>query len=213
MTTSKRFGSDVGGDRVNPFIVSAVQRSSMDYRPRLWGYFETSEDFLNTIEVLEVAEEQDTVELHVNSGGGSASAVSTLTYAMDRCKAPVTCIFTGDIASAGTFPLFHCDGFDIADDATFLFHEAIFGSHPQTASLVKSEVEFIHKWVARTISQKYEGFFTPAEIDLLLSGKQWFMFPEEVKERMELRNEYFKKKMETDQEDEQEVTFSCEGTD
>ena len=55
-----KFGSDVGANHqfaVNPFLVSAEERVSLKFKPRLFGPIESTEDFLYTLEVLENATE------------------------------------------------------------------------------------------------------------------------------------------------------------
>lgn len=188
----KRFDSQVGANHpyaINPFLVSAEEIVLYKYKPRLYGHFETSEDFLNTIEVLERATENDVVEIHINSGGGSADALSTLIHAMKKCAAKISVIFTGTIASAATFPLFYCDEFEIAEDCSFLFHEAICGAPSETMSASRDYTKHTYEALERLLRNTYHGFFTEEEFTELLAGKQFWMFPQEVLERFETRNE------------------------
>lgn len=202
----KRFDSNVGAmhsGAINPFIVTAEEVAAFKYKPRLYGNFETSEDFIYTIEVLERAGENDVVELHINSGGGSADALSTLIHAMKKCSAHIVCIFTGFVASAATFPLFYCDEFEIAEDATFLFHEAICGSPAETMSASRDYTEHTYKHLERMLRNTYKHFFSEEELQQLLSGKQFYLFPEEVCERFVKRNELFE--AENEEEEHQAV--------
>lgn len=199
----KRFDSNVGAmhsGAINPFIVSAEEMVSLKYKPRLYDIFQTSEDFIYTLEVLERATENDVVELHINSGGGSADALSTLIHAMKKCSAHIVCIFTGSVASAATFPLFYCDEFEIAEDATFLFHEAICGSPAETMSASRDYTEHTYKHLERMLRNTYKHFFTEEEMLQLLSGKQFYLFPEEVCERFVKRNELFEAENEEEAE-------------
>lgn len=186
MKPLKRFGSDVGAMRetaINPFVVSAEQEVVFKYKPRLFGNFETSEDFLYTLECLELAQEHDIVELHLNSCGGSAAALSTLLYAIDKCVGTVRCIYTGNAMSAATFPLFHCDEFELAPDVDFLFHEMIIDTYPTTSSDAAKQMEHTRIANERLIRDNYTGFFSEEEILELLAGDQKRMFAEEVLER------------------------------
>lgn len=187
-----RLDSNVGATHsgaINPFIVTAEESVSFKYKPRLYNYFETSEDFIHTLEVLERAGANDIVEIHINSGGGSVDAVSTLVHAMQNCEAHIVCIFTGMVASAATFPLFYCDEFEIAEDASFLFHEAICGSPAETMSASRDYTEHVHERLKRVLLRTYRNFFTEEEFKALLNAKQFYMFPEEVMERFKKRNE------------------------
>lgn len=195
----KRLDSNVGAmhaGAINPFIVTAEEMTVFKYKPRLYNNFETSEDFIHTLEVLERATENDVVELHINSGGGSVDALSTLVHAMQKCAAHITCIFTGTVASAATFPLFYCDEVEIADTASFLFHEAICGSSPETMSASRDYTEHMYIYLERILRDTYRHFFTEEEMEQLLSGKQFYLFPDEVIERFQHRGEMLKKEIE-----------------
>ena len=50
---NRRMGSEVGNGYINPFIVSAEQQVQMKYKCRLYGAYDSSEDFIYTLEVLE----------------------------------------------------------------------------------------------------------------------------------------------------------------
>jgi len=181
-----KFGSDVGANHqfaVNPFLVSAEERVSLKFKPRLFGPIESTEDFLYTLEVLENATENDEVELHINSGGGDLSAVSTLIHAMQKCVAPIHIVVTGVCASAATFPLFFSDNFEMSDYTSILIHEAIVGQPMETLSAAKSYQAHTNDFVEFVLRDVYKTFFTEEEYQQLFSGKQWWMRPDEFVER------------------------------
>ena len=158
-----KFDSLVGAshqNQINPFLVSAESRVSMKYKPRLYGEFLSSEDFLYAIEVLEIATEEDEVELHVSSCGGSGSAISTLIHAMKKCRSPIHVVMTGTVASAGTIPMFYADSWECAEDCSFLFHEAVLGTAPETMSANKKYTEHAYQHTERLLRNTYEFFFT-----------------------------------------------------
>ena len=102
---TSKLDSNIGAShnaQINPFLVSAEDQSCVKYKPRIWGSIETTEDFLYVIEVLEVAKEQDIVELHVSSYGGSLDAISALIHTMQKCAAHVHVVLTGTVCSAET---------------------------------------------------------------------------------------------------------------
>ena len=183
-----RMGSEVGNGYINPFVVSAEQQVQVKYKCRLYGAYDSSEDFLYTLEVLEMAEEHDIVELHVQGPGGSLDAVITLLHAMDKCKCPVHVIATGSLASAATFPILAADSYELHQFTSFMFHSASFGVAPQKTHDVIEEA--IHNWkqCERIIRDMYEGFFTTEELDSMLQGRTFWMDAQEFTERYEERN-------------------------
>lgn len=190
-----RMGSEVGNGYINPFIVSAEQQVQVKYKCRLYGAYDSSEDFLYTLEVLEMAEEHDIVELHVQGPGGSLDAVITLLHAMDKCKCPVHVIATGSLASAATFPILAADSYELHQFTSFMFHSASFGVAPQKTHDVIEEA--IHNWkqCERIIRDMYEGFFTTEELDSMLQGRTFWMDAQEFTERYEERNKLLEAEM------------------
>lgn len=211
---SRRMGSEVGNGYINPFVVSAEQQVQVKYKCRLYGAYDSSEDFLYTLEVLEMAEEHDIVELHVQGPGGSLDAVITLLHAMDKCKCPVHVIATGSLASAATFPILAADSYELHQFTSFMFHSASFGVAPQKTHDVIEEA--IHNWkqCERIIRDMYEGFFTTEELDSMLQGRTFWMDAEEFSTRYEARNELLAAAVEeakVDKHKEEGQTVGCSG--
>lgn len=210
---NRRMGSEVGDGYINPFIVSAEQQVQMKYKCRLYGAYDSSEDFIYTLEVLEQAEEHDIVELHIQGPGGSLDAVLTLVHAMDKCKCPVHVVATGSLASAATFPILAADSYELQRFTTFMFHSASFGVAPQKTHDVIEEA--LHNWkqCERIIRETYEGFFTEQELDSMLQGKTFWMDAEEFSQRFERRNELLEAEMKeaVDKHKQEGQTIGCGG--
>ncbi len=209
----KRLDSNVGAmhpGQINPFLVSAEEQISIKYKPRIWGNIETTEDFLFVIEVLETAKENDIVELHVSSMGGSIDAISTLIHAMQKCEAPIHVVMTGSVCSAGTIPMFFSDSWEAGEYTSFMFHEAILGSPAETMSANKAYTAHIHKFCEKMMRDIYEGFFTEEELCEIFSGKQIWLLPEDVSTRFKIRMELFDKKCEDNICEEDEPLTVCD---
>lgn len=187
----KVVGSDVGvGDEVgqNPFLVTCVERVVRTYRCRLWGPYNSSEDFLHTIEALELAEEDDIVELHISGPGGSLDALITLLHAMDKCKGHVHAVGTGMIASAATFPVICADSYELHPHTSFLLHMTSFGVWPQKSRDTVAEAVFNDKQSEAFIREYYAGMLNEEEMLELLHGKQFYMDAHEFADRYNRRN-------------------------
>lgn len=215
----KKLDSNVGAThlrQINPFLVSAEEQSVVKYKPRIWGDIETTEDFMYVIDVLETAKEQDTVELHVCSGGGDVDATMTLVHAMQKCEAHVHVIMTGTCASCGTIPMFYGDSWECGEFTSFMFHDFILGLPAQTMSATKAMGEHHYKICENILRGIYKGFFTEEELVLLLNGKQYWFTPDQVAERYNTRMEILEKQEKSDEGDkdnDEEPSSCCKGAD
>ena len=188
-----KMDSNVGAmhnQAINPFLVSAEEVVSLKYKPRLWGEIVSSEDFLYVIDVLEQATENDFVELHISSPGGSMDAVSTLIHAMQKCQAEIHVVMTGTVASAATLPMFFADSREAGEFTSFLFHEAVIGTPSETMSASKAYTDHVYKFAEHFLREVYTGFFTEEELNDIFNGKQRWMLPDEVVERFAKHQEY-----------------------
>ena len=185
----RRMGSEIGNGYVNPFVVSAEQQVSMKFKCRLYGEYTSSEDFIHTLEVLEQAEENDLVELHICGPGGSLDAVVTLLHAMDKCKCPVHVCATGNLSSAATLPILSASSYELHEYTDFMFHSASFGVAYQKTHDVFDQVVHNKKHCEYILRDAYEFFFTEDELDAMMNGKTFWMDAEEFTARYEKRNE------------------------
>ena len=116
---------------------------------------------------------------------------------MRKCAAHLAVVYTGTVASAATMPMFYADELEIADHTSFMFHEPIIGSVPETMSAAKAQREHEEQLLENLMRDVYAGFFTEEEIEeRLLKGEQIYMLPEEVMGRWMKRNEFIKQQME-----------------
>ena len=211
----KRLDSRVGAThplQVNPFLVSSEDQVSTKYKARIWGDIDGTEDFMYIVDVLESAKEQDLVELHINSYGGDVDATMTLIHAMQKCSAEIHVVMTGTVGSCGTLPMFFCDSWEAGEFTSFMFHDFIIGIPAQTASASKAMGEHYFESSKNTIRKIYRGFFTEEELLLLLSGKQYWLTPEDVSTRYKRRMELLEQEEKENEIDDEEPSSCCKGT-
>lgn len=212
----KRLDSRVGAThplQVNPFLVTSEDQISTKYKARIWGDIDGTEDFMYIIDVLESAKENDLVELHINSYGGDVDATMTLIHAMQKCSAEIHVVMTGTVGSCGTLPMFFCDSWEAGEFTSFMFHDFIIGLPAQTASASKAMGEHYFESSKNTIRKIYRGFFTEEELQLLLSGKQYWLTPEDVSARYKKRMELLEQEDNNEEgETIEEIPNKCSGT-
>ena len=163
---------------VTPVTVRS-QPISFNHRLIIHDYFDNAALFIPIIDVLNNCSPDDKIEIHINSGGGSAAIASGVVHAINKCPAEIHCVITGDCASAATLIALACDSVEVADDSLFLFHSSSY-SFDGNAQDVKEFSEYSYEWNKKLLDRHYENFLTPDEIeDLIRNKRQLYMSSEE----------------------------------
>lgn len=203
MNNKIKFGSNIGklgDDGVTPFIVAKREIPVAIYDVFLQGEISESEDFLEATLVLSQAQENDMVNIHLNSHGGSLHAVDSLIHSMMKTEAHVHVIATGQVASAATFVLMSGDSFEISQNCSLMCHNASYGTMGK-ASDIKAHVEHSDALIHRVLDTYYTHFFTEQEMLELYAGKEFYMFAEEFADRFSRRVEALQSENEGEPED------------
>jgi ATP-dependent protease ClpP protease subunit len=135
------------------------------------------------IQCLTEAEDGDTVELWVNSGGGSLLTTEAIIAAIWSSKAEVIAVVNGAAYSGAGMIVLQCDKQIIMPTATFMAHQASYGSYGGTNDIV-SQAEFMKVRMKELLETVYENFLTPEEIIDLMTGKTFWMTAKEIEERL-----------------------------
>ena len=185
---NKRFGTEILPNAA-PFSVRATQHISTHYICDVFGAFESLSDIEETLFVLGIAEEHDSVTIRLNSSGGQHTVGDALIMAMRNCAASIHIQASGILASYATFVLLQADSFEISPFADILCHSASFG-YGGKMSETKDAIDFQYRQAEKMIKHYYEGFFSEEEIERIIGGYEHFMTVEEFVERFQARNEY-----------------------
>lgn len=185
---NKKMGMDISYDQM-PFPVTVSQRVSNTYHCDIKDVLTNLSDVDNVLTAMRMATEDDEIIIYLNCLGGSASVLSSVLMAMDKCEAPIHVEVSGTCASAATFILLNAASFEVADDTEFLFHAPSYGSAGEMAD-VKRHVDFVHKQSDKLLRTHYKYFFSEEEITKIIEDKfQWWMGSDEFIERYKKRNE------------------------
>jgi len=194
MQTTKRVAGTEAHVTTVPFTVTAKQHVVNEYNLYLHGVIKDPADFIDSLHLLAMAEEQDICIIHINSGGGSLEATDSLIDAIEQCKAKVVAKVTGVAASAATAVLLSVDEFYLSPRATMMVHAASFG-YGGVHGQVVDYVNFANKQLRSWLYDTYGGMFTDLEFEQMIGGKDFWMTPDEFSERFEKRNDYLEKQM------------------
>ena len=161
------------------------------FRFKIDEYFDEPRYYRNVTDICLQAQEDDQIHFHLNSGGGSVSALNTCLDAISRTDAVTVAMIQGDCHSAASVLALHCDVVDVGLYATMLCHHASYPIPYQKAADVESMVQHYSENLRDLMHDTYEGFMTPDEIKEMLDGKQFYMNSKEIVARLEARDEYF----------------------
>lgn len=187
-----RFGTEFDGDSA-PFAVHARGSMSYNYVIDVFGGLDNLSDIQDAIYALSIAEEDDTVQINLNSPGGSIHIADTLIMAMKKCLAPVHIIASGQICSAATFIILSADSFEISPFTTIMCHSASYGFGGSMED-VRNYTEFQFNQCMKTLRYYYFGFLSGEEIhDLVYNKRELWMDSKEFVQRFKNRMEAIEK--------------------
>ena len=150
------------------------------------------EDYSEWNQILRSSGEQDVVYLHINCYGGQALTAVQLMRAISESRATVVASVEGACMSAATFLFLMADVCEISDHSIFMFHNFSGGTIGKGNEMM-AQVHHNDKWARGLMESIYKDFFTQEEIDSILEGKDYWMSPDEVTERLKLRNDILEK--------------------
>ena len=146
--------------------------------------------FQLAIRALEMADEDNPVQINLQSPGGSLGAADALIHAMHKCKGHIHVIGTGNCSSAASLILLAANSFELSEGFSSLIHCGSLGAIG-TLSEYTSQSAFDSQFMANYLRKHYEGFLTEAELENMLKGQDIWLDSVAWCERHNKRNEYF----------------------
>lgn len=150
------------------------------------------EEYAEWNQILRSSGEQDVVYLHINCYGGQALTAVQLMRAISESRATVVASVEGACMSAATFLFLMADVCEISDHSIFMFHNFSGGTIGKGNEMM-AQVHHNDKWARELMGSIYKDFFTDEEIESILEGKDYWLSPDEVTERLTQRNNKLEK--------------------
>ena len=113
--------------------------------------------------------------------------------AIRDCEAPVIGTLSGEAASAATVILLSCDGLRIKPYSTMMINSASFGGYNHQSNMV-SQTVFVDKQARKILTDAYQDFVSPSELDSIFSGLELRLDYDQIIERLERRDEIRKQR-------------------
>lgn len=132
--------------------------------------------------VLGNMKKKNKVNLHICSPGGYLDSAFKLVEAIDNCKAEITGILTGTVASAGTILALRCDKLIVPQHLHFMIHNYSGGAIGKGNEIIEHAV-FSNKELKEAFANIYGGFLTKKEIRNVIKDRDFWMGSAEVGKR------------------------------
>ena len=146
-------------------------------------------NYRDVIHCLATCNENDSVNMLVNSSGGRTDSIWQIIEAMKGCRGDVSVTVIGAAYSAASMLACMAPECYIADSAEFMLHTAHYGSIG-TVPNVKGQTDFATRQINKLLDQAYKGFLTDKELVELKNGKEYWFDAEEAIKRMGKRYKY-----------------------
>ena len=142
--------------------------------------------------LLELASEEITIKIHINTPGGIIDSAFMVVNAIKKSKAKVVGVLTGTVASAGTLISMACDELEVANHLSFMIHNYS-GGMAGKGHEMKARQKFTDTHLYDAFTSFYSGFLSHEEMDRVVEGSDLWMGTQEVIERWEQRKAFYSK--------------------
>lgn len=159
---------------------NAGNKAGLHYTVQITGAIEHVYQFLEFIQVLDLATENDKIDVMLDTPGGCVFTTQLLLERMNSCKATVTTIAAGLVASAGTFLWFFSKQREVQDLALFMFHSSSHGDAGKTLAIQETSTEMV-KYMQKTVRAMIEaGIITAEEAGKIFRQKKDLFVPGKI---------------------------------
>ena len=145
--------------------------------------------YRNLVYYMHQMQEHDSLNIWIDTPGGYLDGALAIIDAMHSSEGKVQAIVTGRASSAGSLIALSAPDLIIGERARFMCHAVSYGAVGKQGD-VESEVDYSREMLRKVLSDAYEGFLKPEELEMLLIGKTYWMDSPEVNARLEARQEY-----------------------
>ena len=163
----------------------------------LSGEIKEPENYLEWLNTINNASENDIIFVHINSPGGYLNTTIQLRESLLSCPAHTIASIEGECCSGATMIFLACKETRISKNARFMIHSYSGGTFGK-AHEIYSSIDFDKKWFKKFCEDIYAGFLTDDEINEVLNGKDFWFDADETYARLIT----FKKRFEKEEKEE-----------
>ena len=169
--------------------IHAIPKQGFHYIVSITDDFDEPKYYDEVVALLSTASEEDTITFNINSNGGYVSSLAMLLTWKSMCKAYQIHVLSGNASSAASaFFLSNADEYVVSDMASMMIHEYQTSNGGSNSNVIK-QATHTAKENEKFIRSCYEYFLTEAEIEDTLKGVEHYLSADEIRERLEKREE------------------------
>lgn len=180
------------------YLVGFIPHKSGTYKIEIDCAIEEVSQFSTAIQVLDIAKEDDEIEIHLQCPGGNVDASGAFLHALYKCQAPVHVVATGGCHSAATHILLAADSFELSDNFNALIHNGSAGAYGNINEY-HSKSDFDKEFIRKQYESIYQGFLSTQEFSDMMDGKNIWLDAKAWYDRSVARSAYYKAKVEEQQ--------------
>lgn len=196
----KQTGSIFDMEEQSQYTVVAIPRTAMDYTIFINDAIKNGKQVEEVVTALNMANEEDTVLIHLSSPGGCVSTGNQIISAIENCRSHVHVHCSGQVCSMAPFIVLAANSFTCEEYTQFMFHTISFGTFSEGVDVEKYSA-FVNKQTRKMFEDRLNGFFTEEEIDgILLRKDEVWMDAEEFVNRANAQQEFLSEEFEDEEE-------------
>jgi len=151
------------------------------------------DEYIEWNQLFRTATPEDVIYVHINSYGGQINTAIQLIRAMRETSATIVTSIEGACMSAATMIFLQGDVCEISSHSQFMVHTysgAAWGKGNEMASQVLHDSD----WISDLMHDVYAHFFSEAEIKAVIEGKDVWLTPDDVFDRLKKKTVLLEKK-------------------
>jgi len=176
-----RMAKDSEGDSGNSSFTNKPHNKVHEFY--ITGDIKDASEYIEWYNTIRHASESDVIKVFINSYGGDLFAAIQMVNAIQSTKAKVEMHIEGACLSAATVIFLQGDEFFIHPYSTFMIHNYYGGAFGKGNEMFQ-QITFERQWSEKLFRDVYKHFLTSDEITTVLNGKDLWMSPEEVENRL-----------------------------
>ena len=149
----------------------------------LSGQIQDAEEYIEWFDVIRNASSTDTIRIYINSPGGDLFTTLQFLRVISDTDATVICSVEGACMSAATMIFLHGHMQEVTPHSLFMFHDYSSGTFGKGGEQY-DQIQFERAWSRKFLTEVYDGFLTPLEIESMMHNKDIWMDSEEVVKRL-----------------------------
>lgn len=173
----EKVSADIWSDNLTPIVSSGKVHNVY-----IFSGIGDPIEYCKLIEFLGMVEEDETVYIKLNNGGGNVDSAFAITQAIKECRGIVIASVTGMVASAATIIALACDELLVGDHVQWLSHNYSSGVVGKGHEM-KAQAEFMDRELNAAFRIIHKGFFTDEEMTNIIDGKDMWLNKSEIIER------------------------------